>query len=165
MRARSSDSVNGRGEVGYHREVVASFSSYLEAERALDYLVEQRLPTQRMAIVGQGLRLVPGELPGGRVARVLEAVLAGAAVGGLAILAAALLNIGAGAADLTYGALATGGFCGLLGALAAEVTAVGRRVPGSEIRLFADRYDVVVDRTIADEAMSAIDDGQAPGPN
>jgi hypothetical protein len=45
------------------------------------------------------------------------------------------------------------------------VTAVGRRVPGSEIRLFADRYDVAVDRTIAEEAASAIDDGQEPGPN
>jgi hypothetical protein len=118
-----------------------------------------------MAIVGQGLRLVPGELPGGRVARMFEAGLAGAAVAGLAILAAALLDLGGGAADLTYGALATGGLCGLLGALAAEVTAAGRRVPGSEVRLFADRYDVAVDRTIAEEAASAIDDGQAPAPD
>jgi hypothetical protein len=160
MRVRRSTSLYGQDEAGYHREVVASFSSYLEAERALDYLVERRFPQQRMAIVGQGLRLVPGELPGGRVARALEAGLAGAVVGGLAILAAVLLDVGIGDAGLTYGAAGTGAMCGVLGALAAHVTAIGRRVPGSEIRLFANRYDIVADLGIADEAAAAIDDGQ-----
>jgi hypothetical protein len=164
MRLRRSGSVNGRDQAGYHREVVASFSSYREAEHAVDYLVEKQLPMDRLAIVGQGLRLVPDELPGTRVARALEAGLAGAVVGGLAILAAALLGLGIGDADLTYGAPTAGAACGLLGALAAQVTAIGRRVPGAEIRLFADRYDVVADLGIADDAVAAIDDGQAGEP-
>jgi hypothetical protein len=37
-------------------------------------------------------------------------------------------------------------------------------VPGAEIRLFADRYDVVADLGIADDAVAAIDDGQAGEP-
>jgi hypothetical protein len=160
MKVRRSSSAHGQDEAGYHREVVASFSSYLEAERALDYLVERRFPEQRMAVVGQGLRLVPGELPGGRVARALEAGIAGAVVGVLAILAAVLLDVGIGDVGLTYGAAATGAACGILGALAAHVAAIGRRVPGSEIRLFADRYDIVADLGIADEAAAVIDDGQ-----
>jgi hypothetical protein len=160
MSVRRSSSLRGQDGAGYHRDVVASFSSYLEAEHAVDYLVERRFPLQRMAIVGQGLRLVPGEVPGGRAVRALEAGLAGAVVGGLALLVAALLDFGIGDGGLTYAAPTTGAVCGLLGALAAEVTAIGRRVPGSEIRLFADRYDIVADVGIADAAATAIDDGQ-----
>ena len=40
------------------RRAIASFSSYADAERAVDYLVDKRFPVQRVAIVGRGLKLV-----------------------------------------------------------------------------------------------------------
>jgi hypothetical protein len=40
------------------RVVVASFDSYPEAQRAVDYLSDERFPVERVAIVAEDLRLV-----------------------------------------------------------------------------------------------------------
>ena len=40
------------------RRTVASFSSYRDAERAVDSLSDRRFPVERVAIVGRDLRLV-----------------------------------------------------------------------------------------------------------
>ena len=40
------------------RRVVASFERYEEAQRAVDYLSDEKFPVERVAIVGEGLRLV-----------------------------------------------------------------------------------------------------------
>jgi hypothetical protein len=149
---------------GYHREVVASFSSYHEAERAVDFLAGQRFPDGRIAIVGQGLRLVHGERRRRRLDRVLEPALAGAVVGALFTLLAALSGLGGGVADMSLAALTFGAACGTLAGLGAERVAADRRPPEPEVRLFADRYDVAVDPAIAEEAARAFDDGQT-GPS
>jgi hypothetical protein len=40
------------------RRAVASFSTYEEAQRAVDFLADRDFPVVRAAIVGEGLRLV-----------------------------------------------------------------------------------------------------------
>jgi hypothetical protein len=40
------------------RRVVASFPEYAQAQRAVDYLSDEKFPVERIAIVGEGLRLV-----------------------------------------------------------------------------------------------------------
>ena len=53
------------------RRTIATFSSYEEAERAVDSLSDQQFPVERVAIVGTGLRSVEqvtGRLTTGRAA-------------------------------------------------------------------------------------------------
>src|SRR5690606_36905729 len=40
------------------RHVIASFTTYAEAQRAVDYLADQRFPVERVAIVAEALRFV-----------------------------------------------------------------------------------------------------------
>jgi hypothetical protein len=40
------------------RRVVASFATYTEAQRAVDYLSDQRFPVEHVAIIAEGLRFV-----------------------------------------------------------------------------------------------------------
>src|SRR5215467_10872160 len=40
------------------RRLVALFQTYEEAQRAVDYLADEKFPVERVAIVGEGLRLV-----------------------------------------------------------------------------------------------------------
>lgn len=148
MTARQAGSAPDRlADAGFHREIVASFSSYLEAERALDCLERRHLPVERISIVAQGLRVVSQERPAERVSRAVEAGIAGATVGALAT----LLDWLAGFSGEPLVPLAGGTTCGVLGGLAAEQVSLGRRGPGAEVRLSADRYDLSADPRIADE--------------
>jgi hypothetical protein len=140
-------------DAGFHREVVASFSSYLEAERALEFLERKGLPVERVSIVAQGLQVVTQEQPAARVSRAVEAGIAGATVGAVT----ALLGWLAGFWADPTAPLSAGTVCGVLGALAAEHVSLGRRGPGTEVRLSADRYDLAVDPRVADEIAEAID--------
>ena len=40
------------------RRVIASYATYQEAERAVDHLADQGFPVQKVAIIGQDVRLV-----------------------------------------------------------------------------------------------------------
>lgn len=40
------------------RQTVASYPTYAEAQRAVDYLSDQKFPVERAAIVAEGLRFV-----------------------------------------------------------------------------------------------------------
>jgi hypothetical protein len=156
----SSAPSGGQESAGFRREVVASFSAYREAERAVGYLARRRLPAEQISIVGQGLRLVHGDRRRSVVTRILEPALAGAVVGALFTLLAALADLGGGIAETNLAALAFGSACGALAGLSADRIAAERHLHEPEIRLFADRYDVTVDPGIAEEATRAIDDGQ-----
>jgi hypothetical protein len=108
------------------RRVVASFSSYRDAERAVDFLSDQRFPVQRLAIVGRDLQTVEqvtGRMGDGKAA------LAGAAQGApLGLLVHAMSG--------------------------------GRRDFASVSGMPANRYDVMVDDEVADEAARLL--GQQP---
>lgn len=135
---------------GYHRETVASFSSYLEAERAIARLASRGLPVDRVSIVAHGLRVVSEEQPAARVSRASEAALAGLPVGALA----ALLGWLVGLWDDASAPLAVGTASGVL---PAEQVAFGRRGPATAVRLSAERYDLSADPRFADEIAEAIE--------
>lgn len=139
----------------FRREVVASFSSYLEARRAIDNLAALDFPVERVNVVGQGLQIVTGEAPRRRWLSLLEAGLAGAVVGALATLLGVLAELGA--AELNAVWIGSGLICGMLGGVSVDVLWSARRGPSPELRLFADRYDLAVDPGIADEAVAAIE--------
>ena len=139
----------------FRREVVASFSSYLEAQRAIDKLAELGFPVERVNVVGQGLQIVTGEAPRTRRLWIFEAGLAGGVVGALAMLLGVLA--GMSMAELSAGWVGAGVFCGTLGGIAVEVLSTARHGPSPELRLFADRYDLAVDPGIADEATEALE--------
>jgi acyl-CoA reductase-like NAD-dependent aldehyde dehydrogenase len=72
----------GRPVAEQPRRVVASYSSYRDAERAVDFLSDRRFPVQRVAIVGrdlQTLEQVTGRMGYGRAA--LNAGATGAVLG------------------------------------------------------------------------------------
>ncbi len=62
------------------RRAVASYSTYQEAERAVDHLADQGFPVQKVAIIGRDMRLVEQVI--GRMGYG-EAALHGAAAGAL----------------------------------------------------------------------------------
>ncbi|MCY7372864.1 MAG: hypothetical protein LH461_04080, partial [Spirochaetaceae bacterium] len=59
-------------------QVIGSYDTYVEAQRAVDYLSDQQFPVQHVSIVGSDLRMVENVL--GRLTRG-RAALAGAASG------------------------------------------------------------------------------------
>ena len=68
------------------RQVIATFDNYADAERAVDYLSDQRFEVNRLAIVGRDLQYVeqvtgPAELRWGSAARRRLGRLVGALIG------------------------------------------------------------------------------------
>jgi hypothetical protein len=138
------------------RRAIASFSSYADAERAVDYLADRRFPVERVAIVGRGLKLVE-QVTGrfGWVEAVVRGALTGALVGVLVgwlfglfdwfdpVVTALWLALD----GLWFGALVGAGF-GLLMWLLMH----GRRDFSSVTAMTAERYDLLVDEVVADEA-------------
>ena len=86
----------------FHGEVLASYQTYEQAQRAVDYLSDEKFPVQNVAIVGTDLRMVErvtGRLSYPRVA------LAGAASGAyLGLFVGLLLSLfGGGGLDALAG--------------------------------------------------------------
>jgi hypothetical protein len=136
------------------RRAIASYSTYAEAERAVDRLSDQGFAVRRSAIVGRGLRSVEqvtGRMTAGRAA------LMGAAEGGLIGLLFALLFgiffVGPDFAELVLYSVVVGvGLAAPLGALAQDVYSGERRDFISATRIEADRYELEVEASSADEA-------------
>jgi uncharacterized membrane protein len=138
------------------RQVVATYTSYSEAERAVDFLSDRKFPVERTAIVGRDLRFVEqvtGRMNYGKAA--LRGALTGALVGALVgwlfgifdwfdpIVAAFWLMLD----GLWFGAL-VGALFGLL----MHALTRGRRDFASVGAMRADRYELQVDRQVAEEA-------------
>ena len=136
--------------------VIASFGSYAEAERAVDFLADRRFPLEDLALITRGLRVA------GRRARrreyrkaAVDGLMSGAALGalvGLFLGAAAFVGspsswIVFALAGLPLGAL--GG--GLLWAVRHARPRYGREVAALR-RLAVDRYDLVATADVADVA-------------
>lgn len=118
-------------------------------------LAAANVPPDKLRIVGQGLRIVRRS---DRTFRsIMEAGVVGAAVGGLIIVLAAMFGLGDALAEaVTVTALLLGAVCGL----AAGTTAfVATRTPllGADARLYAERYDLAADPTVAERAALEID--------
>jgi hypothetical protein len=152
------------------RRVVGTYSSYSEAERAVDFLSDRKFPVERTAIVGRDLRFeeqVTGRMTYGKAA--LRGLLTGALVGALVgwlfgifdwfdpIVSAFWLMLD----GLWFGALV-----GVLFGLLMHAVSGGRRDFASIGAMRAERYELQVDERAADEASQLLRElgGEAPAP-
>lgn len=140
--------------------VVGSFPSFQQAQHAVDALAATRFPIRRIMIVAGGLRLLEhrrgrpgygwaalhGPLLGAPIAAVLGFLLAVAALDE---------PLAAGLTVAAWAALA-GGVAGVAIGVGVEALRTPRR-PASHDVLHADRYDLVADDEVADQARRLLD--------
>jgi hypothetical protein len=148
------------------RQTLASYDTYEEAQRAVDYLSDNLFPVQFTSIVGVDLKLL--ESVTGRLDH-WRAALIGAANGalfGLFIgLFLALFTSGTASFlvivlwGIVWGAMA-GGVVGLVGYLMTG----GKRDFSSKSRLVASRYEVTVEDEVADRARQLLAGLDRPAP-
>jgi hypothetical protein len=148
----TSDTVNTGKATS--RRTIASYTSYAEAERAVDWLSDQGFAVERSAIVGVGLRSVE-QVAGPMTQR--RAALIGAAQGALiGVLFALLFGLfftGPDFGELLMYSLLVGGVLGAFwGVVIQYGYSGGRRDFVSSRSIEANRYEVQVDEDAADEA-------------
>jgi hypothetical protein len=136
---------------------VASYTTYDEAQAAVDRLSDERFPVENIEIVGSDLRLVEkvtGRLTKGRAAA------AGAASGawfGLFIgLLVGLFTRGPTWLGLILGGLLIGAAWGAVFGYFSHAATRGRRDFASSRSLIATRYDVISRGGTADQARSIL---------
>jgi hypothetical protein len=138
------------------RVVVASYDSYAEAQRAVDYLSDERFPVERVAIVAEDLRLVEqvtGRMGYGRAA--LQGAAFGALIGlvfGFFLGLFSVFNPVVSALYLAILWLIYGAIIGAIVGLIGHALSGGQRDFSSIEGIQADRYNVMVDEEVADEA-------------
>lgn len=140
MQAGVADSVGLAG-----RHVVASYTTYVAAQRAVDHLSDSSFPVEHTAIVGRDLSLV--EQVTGRMTKT-RATAMGAAAGawfGLFIgLFVGLFAIGPVWLSLVLAGLVIGAIWGAIFGFVAQWATRGQRDFASASALVAARYDVTV---------------------
>jgi hypothetical protein len=135
---------------------IATFSSYDEAERAVDYLADHGFPVERSAIVGRDLEYVEqvtGRMTYARAA--LGGLLSGAVIGFLIGWLFGVFNWFNPVVSSFWLAIDGLWFGALVGALMGLVTHAlsgGRRDFSAVGGMRANRYEVVVEEPVADEA-------------
>lgn len=154
-------------DTGGAQVVVASYSRYADAERAVDYLSDQGFPVERVAIVGRGLtsvEQVTGRLTIWRAAG--QSAVSGAILGALLgwlfglfdwvnpLISSLLLAL--------YGAL-IGAVLGAVFGMIGHALTRGRRDFSSIAGMRAETYEVLVDPRVADQAVRLLEAPGAPG--
>ena len=133
---------------------VGSYPDYQQAQRAVDYLADEKFPVENVTIVGSDLRLVErvlGRLTWGR------AIGAGAASGAwFGLFVGLLLGIFAVDGSGWVGSVLTGLLIGLVfgaifGAVGYSATR-GQRDFTSTSQVVAGRYDLMCDPRVAEDA-------------
>jgi hypothetical protein len=135
---------------------VATYPDYVSAQRAVDFLSDNKFPVERTAIVGTDLRLVENVL--GRLT-VGKAALAGAASGAwfglfIGLLFGIFSNSNWFAVLLTC--ILVGAVWGAIFGAIAHSTTGGRRDFASRSSLAAGQYAVMVDAEVAEQARQLI---------
>lgn len=140
------------------RHSVASFNRYSDAQRAVDWLSDERFPVQHVSIVGEGLRIVE-EVTGRR--GYFQAAVGGATSGAIV---GALVGLTFGLVMPFVSAVALGVYWFVLGAIAGALVGLvshaltrGRRDFASIGRIVATNYHIVVDESVADQARVLLD--------
>lgn len=134
------------------RMTLASYPDYGSAQRAVDHLSDQKFPVEHTAIVGSDLKLV--EQVTGRLT-LARATLAGLGSGAwLGLFIGLLLGIFTDRnwLGIVLTAVLIGAAWGALFGLVAHALTGGRRDFSSRSALVAQRYDVMVSTTHADQA-------------
>jgi hypothetical protein len=138
------------------RRMVASYDSYPEAQRAVDYLSDQRFPVERVAIVAEDLRFVEqvtGRMGYGKAA--LQGAGLGALIGlifGFFLGLFSFFNPLVSALYLAIIWLIYGAIIGLIVGLIGHALSGGQRDFSSIEGIQAGRYNVMVDEEVAEEA-------------
>ncbi|WP_226961545.1 MULTISPECIES: general stress protein [Streptomyces] len=140
------------------RPVVGSYPDYPRAQRAVDFLSDNRFPVERTAIVGTDLRMVEtvlGRLTRGRAAG------AGAGAGAwFGLLVGLLLSLfaesGASVVLLILSGVVYGAIFGAILGFVGQAMTGGQRDFASRSRIVAAHYDVVADEEVAEEARNQL---------
>jgi hypothetical protein len=135
------------------RDTVASYATYIEAQRAVDALSDAGFPVDKVDIVGHGLRLVErvtGRLTTARAAG--AGALSGAWFGLFIGLLVGLFTSGPEWLGLVLGGLLIGAFWGAAFGFVAHWMTRGQRDFSSVRGLVASRYDVSVQQDQAQRA-------------
>jgi hypothetical protein len=138
------------------RRSIATYTAYLEAQRAMDFLSDEGFPVERAAIVAEGLRIVEqvtGRLDYGRAA--LTGALNGGTLGAVVGLLLGLFSSGPAFGLLLRGLL-VGLVYGAIAGLVGKAMTGGRRDFTSVTGMQAERYQVMVDEDVAAEAETVL---------
>jgi len=131
-------------------ETVASYGTYLEAQKAVDHLSDHQFPVQMVTIVGTDLRMVErvtGRLTYARVA--MGGFGSGAWFG---VFIGLLFLLSGGSSGILFAAVLFGGAAGLLLAVLVYATSRGRRDFTSQSQIVAAQYAVLCRAERAHEA-------------
>ncbi len=147
----------GRGAMALPQGVeIASYATYLEAQRAVDHLSDEEFPVQHTSIVGTDLRSVEkvlGRLTYGTVA--LRGALSGAWFGLFVGLLLSLLG-GAGLGSSVLAAILIGAAFGILFGVVSHAATRGQRDFTAVNTIMASRYAVVCSQEV-DRARSLLE--------
>ncbi|MEV0891718.1 general stress protein [Promicromonospora sp. NPDC050262] len=140
---------------------VAAYSTYLEAQKAVDYLSDNKFPVENVTIVGTDLRMVErvtGRLTYGRVA--LAGALSGAWFG---FFVGLLLTLFAGSSgfQVMFAGIALGAGFGLLFSILSYSFTGGRRDFTSSSQIVAAAYAILCGHEHASDARALL--VQSPG--
>lgn len=139
-------------------QVVATYDTYAEAQRAVDFLSDEQFPVQNVSIVGSDLKMVEkvtGRLTRGRAAA------AGAASGAwfglfVGVLLSLFSGSGTNAFALIVSALAYGAAFGAIFGFAGHALSGGKRDFTSRSKIASSRYEIVVVWAEADRAREVL---------
>jgi hypothetical protein len=152
----SAPTGDGGPTMGRPMVTIATYPDYAAAQRAVDYLSDNRFPVERTAIVGTNLTLVEnvlGRMTTGRAA------LAGAATGawfGLFIgLLFGIFSVGNWIGVVVAAVLIGAAWGAIFGAIAHAMSG-GRRDFTSASSLRASEYAVTVEQDVAEDARRVI---------
>jgi len=125
-------------------QVIGSYDTYLEAQRAVDYLSDKQFPVQHVAIVGSDLRMVENVL--GRLTRG-RAALAGAASGAwfglfVGVLLTLFAEEGTNAFWLILSAVLYGAVFGAIFGFVGHALTGGKRDFTSRNKIVASSYEI-----------------------
>jgi len=136
---------------------VASYSSYEQAQAAVDRLSDEKFPVENLDIVGSGLRLVErvtGRLTTARAAG--AGAVSGAWFGLFIGLLVGLFTKGPTWIGLIIGGLLIGAAWGAVFGFASHAATRGRRDFSSAQTLTASRYDIIARGGHTDQARSIL---------
>ena len=142
------------------REVVASYSSYAEAQKAVDYLSDQRFDVTTISIVAEGIQFVEqitGRLTWAKA--LLNGLTSGALIGAFIGFIFGIFNFFApltSALSLAFYGLIFGAVLGAIIGLVGYAFSGGERDFTSVSGMRASRYDVTADPGVASEAREVL---------
>lgn len=137
-------------------QTVATYATYIEAQKAVDFLADEKFPVENIAIVGTDLRLVErvtGRKTWGTVLR--DGALNGLGTGLLVALLFILFFPGS-TLLLFIAALLMGVIISVLFGAIAFGLSQGRRDFNSIAKTVATRYEVLCEHTVADKARATL---------